>query len=129
MEIGNKEDIGSGSGPHGIDIQAVSRKGRGEDAAVDEELCGPVGVLGNLAADSRGISRAIPVEVERDEDFHIILGGRLVRVVELLVGIPIHADVEGKGINPCLLCPAHIIVVISRACAVTHYANLVQRVI
>ena len=125
VKVWNKEHIGARGGPHGIDVETVSGKRGGKDTAVDEELGGLIGVLGNLAADGTRISRTVPIEVEGDEDFHAVIGGRLVSEVELRVGIAVHANVEGKGIDACVFGAAHVIVVVGDRVPFTNDTNLV----
>ena len=51
------------------DIDTVTGEGRDEGGSSNSELSGETGVLGDLGADSRRVGRrAVPVEIERDED-------------------------------------------------------------
>lgn len=72
--------------------------------------------------------RALPVEVERNEHLHIVVGGRLVGESELGVGIGINANVEGKCINTGSFGTLHVIVVVCRAGATSNDSNLPDRV-
>lgn len=124
VEVGHEVDVVAGSRAHGVDVQTVTGKGRGESAAVDLELGGAVLVLSNLLADAVGVSGAPPVEVEGDEDLHAVALGRVVGVTELLVGVAVNTNVEGKGVDAGILGAAHIIVVVGGAGTITNNTNL-----
>ena len=125
MKVGNKVDIEPSSGSHGVDIKTISGKGRGKWSIVDEKLRRQAGILLDLLANSCSIAGAPPVEVKRNEDLHTVTVGRVVCVAELLVGVPVNTDVEGKGIDTCSFGALHIIVIVARATSITDNANLV----
>jgi hypothetical protein len=127
MEIRDKVHIGARRRPHGVDIEAVSGERRSKNTPVDEKLGGLVGVLGDLAADGARVPGAVPVEVERDEDLHPVVGRRLVGKVELLVRVAVDADVEGEGVDTCVLGPTHVIVILGGAGAFTNDTDLAKK--
>ena len=98
VEVGDEEEVAS-SGTESGDVESVTSEGGGEGLAVDLELGGVIGILGDLLANFGGLSGVVPVEVEGDEDVHAIVGGRLVSKCELGVGVGINTNVQGKGIN------------------------------
>lgn len=124
VEVGHEEDVLAGGVAHAIDVEAVTGKGGGKDAVLDAELGGTVLVLLDLVADAVGVAGAPPVEVKGDEDIHVVAGGRVVGVAELLVRVAVDANVEGKGVDAGGLGATHIIVVVVGGRAVTHDANL-----
>lgn len=122
-EVGGEEDVHGGGTLDGRDVEAVASKRRGKDLAVDLELGGIGAVVGNLLADLGGVIGGEPVEVEREEDLHVVVGGGLVGVGELLVGEVVGADVEGEGVDAQVFGQLHIRVVIGGTCPVRDDAN------
>lgn len=103
----------------------MASKRRGKDAAIDQKLPGLAAIFGNLLPDDRGVARAEPVEVERDEDLHPVVGRRLVREIELLVRVRVDANVEREGVDAGVASALHIVIVVVRAGAVRDDADLV----
>lgn len=66
----------------------------------------------------------LPVEVEGNEDLHIVVSGRLISESELSVGIRVNANVEGKGIDTRSFSTLHVIVIVCRAGAASNDTNL-----
>lgn len=126
VEVGHEVDVPAGGGLHLGDVDAVAGERRDEDLVVDHELGGPAGVLGDLLADGGGLVDAPPVEVERDEHLHVVVCSRLVREVELRVGVWVDADVQRKRVDAVCLCALHVLVVVRGAVAVAANADLVD---
>lgn len=66
----------------------------------------------------------VPVEIERDENLHVVVGGRLVGEAQLLVSVRVNADIEGKGVDAELLGPLHVRIVVCRASTIGDDADL-----
>lgn len=79
-EVGGKKDVHGGGTLDSRDVEAIASKRRSKDFAVHLELRRVGAVVGNLLADLGGVVCGEPVEVERDEDLHVIVGGGLVGV-------------------------------------------------
>lgn len=124
MKVGHPVDIRASSGSHSININTISRKGRGENTALNVQLCRLARILGNLLADALALVGMVPVKVEGDKDLHAISGSGLVGKVELLVCVGVDTDVESEGVDASGLGLAHVIVVFRGAVAVTDDSNL-----
>lgn len=110
MEVGGPEDGCTCSGADRGHIDTISSKARGEDLAIDVELRVGIGsgILSDLLSDLRPLVCVVPVEVERDEDLHVVVCSRLVGKPQLLVSVGVNTDVEGKGVDAELLSPLHV---------------------
>lgn len=116
VEVGGEENGTTGGVAHGINIESITGEGGGEDLAVDHELRWTTGVLGDLLADAGAVGAVvIPVEVEGDEDLHVVVGGGLVREVELLVGVRVDTDVQSEGVDADGLGALHVAIIVGRA--------------
>lgn len=125
MVVWRPEDIHASTGPHGLDIQAVTSEGGDEDLVIDLELRWLTCIVCDQLADSGSVGAGvIPVEVEGDEYLHVVVSGRLKGVVELRLGVGIHTDVKSKGINTQIFGPLHVRIIISGAGAIRHNADL-----
>src|SRR3954468_22685047 len=99
MEVWREENRSTHCRSQCCYIESVTRKGRDKYLVIDDELRGPTAVLGNFLADCRNLSDIPPVEIERYENLHVIVGSGIVCQLELLVSIWVNADIKRKCIN------------------------------
>lgn len=111
VEVGKEEEIRPSGRLHLGDVDIIPCKRRHEHLVIDHELSGLVGVLLNLPADLSRLVEVPPVEVEREEHVHLIVGSGLLGEVELGVRGRIDVDVQSKGVDaePCLRCPGSML--------------------
>lgn len=126
MEVRGPEDRCTCSSADGAHIDSISGKARCEDLAVDVELRGRIGIgiLGNFLPDLSPLVYVVPVEVERDKSFHAVVGGRLEGEAQLLVGVRVNADVEGKSVDAERFGPLHVRIVVCWTSAIRDDADL-----
>jgi hypothetical protein len=68
VEVGCEEHWFTRSRAHGVDVKAITCKGRDENLSINHQLCWAAPILGDLLADFATLAGMVPVEVERDED-------------------------------------------------------------
>jgi hypothetical protein len=125
MEVGCKEYWNTSGRPHGIDIKLITSERGSECFPINKKLCWEGSILCDLLSNLRSLRRGVPpVEVEGYEDFHAVVGSRLVGVAELLVGIWVNSNVESECINAEGFCPLHVIVEVLRTNSLAYYPNL-----
>lgn len=129
MEVGHKVDVRTGTRSDSIDIEAVANEGRGKDSAIDLELGSIASVLSNLLAHTDTVGGAPIAKVERKEDFHAIVGSRLISITELCIGIRISANVQGKCVDAILLGTLHISIIVAWAGTLANNANLYKTLV
>jgi hypothetical protein len=142
MEVWCKEHWLPGSRSHGVDIKAITCKGRHKDLSINQELGRAAPIPSYHLADFVSLAGVVPVEVEGDEDLctsllaagwmgskgdehlHIIIGRRLVGQFQLSIRVRVDTDIQSESVDAQGLCSLHIIVIISSRVAVAGYSNL-----
>lgn len=129
VEVGNKVDVGAGTGADSIDIDSAANEGRGKGSAIDLELGGLASVLSNLLANTGAVVGLPVAEVERNEDLHAIVGSRLISKAELSISVRVKANVQGKGVDAIGLGTLHISIVVAGAGTLSNNADLVRALV
>ena len=125
MIVWSPEHRDAGSATHRCHVESVAGEGGGENFAIDHQLSRMAGVAGDHLADGDGVrAGVVPVEVEGDEHFHAVVGGRLVCKIQLCDRVRIHANVQGKGVDTDRFGPLHIRIEVRGAAAVGYNTNL-----
>ena len=123
--VRSPEDRDTGSAAHSCHVKSVAGERGDENFAVNHQLSRVVGVASDHLADSRGVRvGVVPVEVERDEHLHAVVGGRLVRKIQLCDRVRIRANVQGKSVDTDRFGPLHVRVEVRGAAAVGYDTDL-----
>lgn len=78
VKVRSEEDLRTSRFLHLSNINAVAGKRGNEDFIIDHKLRGTTGVLFDFLTDGAGLVDVPPVEVEGDEDIHVVVCGGFV---------------------------------------------------
>ena len=100
MPVGRNVKIHSSHRADSFDIQLIAREGRDKRFAVNFQLCCRTTIFLDHGTNLGSLrSVLVPIEIERDEDFHAVVCGGFIGVTKLFLSEGIYANVQGKGIN------------------------------